>query len=46
MDAFLRVLLLEDYNTRLVVIGTVCLGIGLASNPNPCGPYSNPPRNN
>ncbi|MCH2152161.1 MAG: metal ABC transporter permease [Phycisphaerales bacterium] len=27
MDSFLRVLLLEDYNTRLVVIGTVCLGI-------------------
>ena len=31
MEAFLRVLLLEDYNTRLVVIGTVCLGIAAGS---------------
>ena len=27
MDEFLRVLLLQEYNTRLVVIGTVLLGI-------------------
>ncbi|MEE2907042.1 MAG: iron chelate uptake ABC transporter family permease subunit [Planctomycetota bacterium] len=27
MDTFFRVLLLQDYNTRLVVIGTVLLGI-------------------
>ena len=31
MDTFWRVLLLQDYNTRLVVIGTVLLGIAAGS---------------